>query len=168
MSDISFYYALEAYEVLQKNGIMSNKHNLDYKLMNGSAIINAMLDSRKFPQKMIFGCIKDFSKNVYLSKKFNNKIYSLNEQIEMLEFDSINSFKDCSGPIPKYLKKNLITVGSGLYLIVNEKEDMTYCHYCWFTPKILDDSKLVTLISSDNNLMADSMNKLLNILKKYE
>ena len=168
MVDVSSYYALEAFECLEYNGYLSKDYDMNNRILMGSAVINSILDSRKFPRKMILGCIKRFSNNVFLSEKLASKLYSISEQVESLEINALQSFKDCGKELPEYMKRNTMTVGSGLYLAVEEKNGISFCHYCWFVPKIINDSKQVTLISSDNELMAGAMNNLAKLLKQYE
>ena len=85
----------------------------------------------------------------------------------MLEFDSIYSFKGSGEDIPEYLKKNLMTVNSGLYIVFFSKEGVVRCNYCWYTPKVVDNSNLCTLISSAEQLSTLSMMHFTKLLDNY-
>jgi len=153
-------------KLLEKNGYLSKDVKTQDKINLASAFINDLILARKFPQKMITTCIKNFSEKKYTIKKFSAILDSLSSQIEMLEFSSIPSFEGCDN-IPDYLKRNLMTVNSGLYVVFFAQGNIVRCNYCWYTPRIINNSNLSTLISSGDELFASSMMHFTKLLDNY-
>jgi hypothetical protein len=63
------------------------------------------------------------------------------DDVETLELYPLPSQRKMLEPLPDYLTRNPMTVGSGLYLATNELTDMVHCKYCWFFPIIKPDMK---------------------------
>lgn len=167
--NISDYYAREAFN----SSIYSNKTKSYEEVEEDSKqFLEQCIDSRNFSKRLIFESIKGFSENIYSESKFIAKLNYLAEKIEIFELGAIKQLKNVKKKyLPDYLKSGSeISVGSGLYLSYKKHFGRIICHYCGFSisePKILEGSKVKTLISSDNELFLLSYSRVLDLLNDY-